>query len=112
MGRQAKPIELSMSIQDVIVRMSEGNPGAITVMTEIIGADPLNGFFKILDLDDMNMRGEQIWVAFKDHCGSDIQKLLDALQDRNPEMVDTVNKQCSARHVAVKHGASNRDFIR
>jgi hypothetical protein len=39
----------------------------------------------------MGMRGSQIWVAYKDHCKCDIAKFRQALIDRDPAMVATVN---------------------
>lgn len=49
------------------------------------------GLMFILDLDDMGMRGSQIWVAWKDHCKCDLEAFKKALQDRDPAMVATVN---------------------
>ncbi len=46
---------------------------------------------KVLALDDMNLRGWQIWVAWKDHCKADMPTFLKALAERDPEMVATVN---------------------
>ena len=42
----------------------------------------MDGIFDILSLDDMNMRGSQIWVAYKDHCGQDIEKFIACIKER------------------------------
>jgi hypothetical protein len=42
---------------------------------------------RLLDLDDMNMRGSQIWVGFKNHCEGEIDVFLDAVKNRDPELV-------------------------
>jgi len=78
------------NIQEAIFEMSEGNPGAVNVLCMLIKDDPM-GFMDILNLDDMNMRGSQIWVAYKDHCKSDIEKLRTCLRDRDVALVETVN---------------------
>lgn len=107
-----KPIDLSMTIVDALVVMSEGNPGSITVMTSIMNEDPVTGFMKIMELDDMNIRGEQIWVAYKGYCESDITKLVKCITERSKAMVAKVNEQCLERYRAVPYGASNPDFVR
>lgn len=91
----------------VFITMSEGNPGALSVLLKL-AEDPM-GLIKIFDLDDMGMRGSQIWVAWKDHCKCDMPTFLKCLQDRDPAMVATVN--ASRGHSpdtppAVTHGAS------
>lgn len=90
----------------LIEKLSEGNPGGLTVLTQILKKDPLDGIMRFLDLDDMNMRGPQIWVGYKDHCGQDIDKFITAVKNRDPDMIQTVNKQCGDRHTAVISGAS------
>lgn len=87
-------IELTMDTMDTIRIMSEGNPGAISVIMKLMENDPDKGIFKILDLDDMNIRGSQIWVGYKDHCGQDLEKFKQAIHDRDPEMVRTINREC------------------
>ena len=89
-----KPISLMGSTQAALIEMSEGNPGAITVLMELIGRDDPSAFMTILNLDDMNMRGSQIWVGFKDHCGEDIEKFAQCVNDRDPDMVKVVNSEC------------------
>jgi len=89
-----KPIDLMGSTQSALIEMSEGNPGAITVLMELIGRDDPLAFMTILDLDDMNMRGSQIWVGFKDYCGEDIEKFAQCVRNRNPDMVEVVNSEC------------------
>jgi len=48
----------------------------------------------LLSLDDMNMRGSQIWVGYKGHCGEDIEKFVQCINDRDSNMVEVVNKEC------------------
>jgi hypothetical protein len=107
MKTQRQPLALTDSGQDLVLKMSEGNPGAISVLMRLLGGDP-QSVMRILDLDDMNMRGSQIWVAFKDYAGQDLGAFTDALVRRAQEMVDKVNEICGAEHKAVRFGGSAR----
>ncbi len=80
------------TMKDFYHLMSEGNPGAITVLGNIMSNDPISGFNTLLHLDDMNIRGSQIWVAFKDYCKKDLSMLVEAVFKRDPKMVSKVNE--------------------
>lgn len=80
-------IELGDSPQDAVVKMSDGNPGAINVMMSIIlkgGAiDPkafLGGLGVILSLDTHGIYGPDIWILFKDVCKQNIGHMLGVLR--------------------------------
>jgi len=92
----------------LLEKMSEGNPGAISVLGRLMIVP--TGLMSILDLDDMNIRGSQIWVAYKDYCGEDIDILTHSLTSRDGDMVKCVNIE-TARHgggvKAVPQGASS-----
>lgn len=97
------------STREVIMMMSEGNPGALNVLIELLKDEM--GLIDILNLDDMGMRGSQIWVAYKNHCKCDLEALKKALRDRDQALVDAVNTLGS--HIpgtpkAVTGGASFR----
>lgn len=86
--------------------MSEGNPGAISVLTKLLTRE--DGIAAMLHLDDMNIRGTQIWIGFKDHCGCDIDKFFEAISTRDEGMVTTINKEGEMGNhaeLAVKSGA-------
>lgn len=99
-----KKIGLHMSSMDVVTIMSEGNPGALRVLIELLSSGPM-GMFDVLSLDDMNMRGPQVWVAYKDFAGEELPKLLGAIKKRDPELVAVVNRH-HGPEVAVTNGAS------
>jgi len=102
-------IVLSEDVLDIMIKMSEGNSGAATVLAYLHG-EPL---VMLLNLDDMNIRGSQIWVGFKDHCNSDIAWFKRAILARDPDMVDTINAVCGGQghEKAVVHGGSLGDGI-
>lgn len=113
---ERKEISISGSLMETIVLLSEGNPGAVTVLAQIIKEKGQEGLFVILDLDDMNIRGSQIWIAYSDYCDQDIDKLIQACESRDEQMVELVNKQGrmgNHGHLAVSSGASGgrRQFI-
>lgn len=89
---ERKKLNATGTMMDVLMEMSEGNPGAISVLAQLLEGNPMDGFTSILALDDMNMRGSQIWVGYKDYCGQDIDKFRAAIKSRDQMMVDTVNE--------------------
>lgn len=98
------------NVGDVLMKMAEGNPGAITVMMNIMKIAGQDGVFYLLHLDDMNIRGTQIWIGYKDYCGEDINKFIECIKGRDKKMVDCINKQGrmgNHEYMAVQHGGSN-----
>lgn len=65
----------NMTIQEVLMVMSEGNVGAVNVLVNMLKNDPF-GFLNILALDSMDIRGEQIWRLYKDCSGENIDKFI------------------------------------
>lgn len=107
-NQNRKEVDLKMTTMDLIVMMSEGNPGALRVLAEIMQTK--NGFLTILNLDDMNIRGTQIWIGYKDHCGQIMDRFMEAIHKREQGMVDCINKvgkQGNHEHLAVTGGASS-----
>ena len=117
-------IVLSEDVLDIMIKMSEGNSGAATVLAYLHGELALLNeppgprgrtglLVMLLNLDDMNIRGSQIWVGFKDHCNSDIAWFKRAILARDPDMVDTINAVCGGQghEKAVVHGGSLGDGI-
>lgn len=100
--------ELSLgTAESMIVEMSEGNPGALDVLVQLFEGP--EDFIVILGLDDMNIRGSQIWVAFKDFADRDAHVLRWSIIDRSPQLVEIVNRESRRGNyatLAVTHGAS------
>lgn len=102
------------SMVAIAIKMAEGNPGAISVIRMILSAQPemsgFQGIMVLLDLDDMNIRGSQIWVAYKDFACENIKTLIDAVQARDGRLVNYLNasKEDCGGHVAVERGGSFR----
>ena len=113
-------IVLSEDVLDIMIKMSEGNSGAATVLTALLAVADYDNYDKnfllVLNLDDMNIRGSQIWVGFKDHCNSDMDWFKRAIMARDPDMVETINAACEGEEKAVvsggswKHGRTGREY--
>ena len=76
-------IELEDSQLDVMMKMSEGNPGALTAMMDIIkeheSIDPqavMGGLGAILILDNWGIYGSSIYVLWNDKCNRDVRTML------------------------------------
>ena len=95
MSKERKPIAHTTSLQEAIVLMCEGNPGALNVCIQIAKATDKSALGTFLRLDAMNIRGSQIWLGYSDYCGRDLEKFLAAIDARDQAMVDYINSQGS-----------------
>ena len=100
-------LELNDSILDVIFKMSNGIPGAIVGITELMKSDDA-GVMLLLGLDDMNIRGSQIWEAYKYLYNEDGKKFAEAIKARDEKMVQFINEEMASvgGEKAVTGGAS------
>ena len=80
-------INLNDSLIDVISKLAEGNPGAITVCMNVLKSaekiDPasaLSAFGPLLLLDSFGFYGPSIWMLFKDVCGENLINMLGVLR--------------------------------
>ena len=71
------------SIKDIIVKMCEGNPGAMQVLVAIMESgstvdpdDIMGGVGKILLLDTFGIYGTDIYILNNDICDRDIAKTI------------------------------------
>lgn len=75
---------------DKIVKLVEGNPGALTVILEFKG---MPEFFLEAVVDyllDVDIKGSQIWVIYKDRFGSDFEAFAKwVLAKMNESGIDT-----------------------
>lgn len=80
-------IELTDSTMTVIMKMSDGNPGAITVLMRMLQEgekiDPdswSGGLSGILALDTHGIYGSKIWMLYKDVCRENLENTLAVLR--------------------------------
>lgn len=80
-------IQLEDSILEIMTKMSEGNPGALTVCMRMYkeGAaiDPQSfcgGVGAIMALDTHGIYGHRIWMLYKDVCRENLESTLAVLR--------------------------------
>ena len=88
-------IKLTDSTMDVVVKMSEGNPGAMNVIMQMLTAnniDPDNamgGLGALLLMDTYGIYGTDIYILNNDICDRDLAKTLAVLRATQMGMFDS-----------------------
>lgn len=85
-------LKLFDSIQDAILKLAEGNPGAVTVLIALAKQDPF-GVVQCFKLDDMKIYGPRIWMLYKNVFRGDIQALYFTLSHNRLKKV-IARKKC------------------
>lgn len=85
-------LELNDTPKDIVLKMSEGNPGAMSVIGQLYMKNPDHFFGVCINLDAMDIRGPKIWLGYKDFCGQDLDKFIEKSLNRCPEMLELINK--------------------
>jgi hypothetical protein len=96
------------TLSELVVTMSEGYSGSEDVLLLIFehARSPLD---VILSLDDMNMRGPQIWHAFHNVCDGRIGELIRRVTEKDARLVAAVNIMTLGEpEQAIQKGASYR----
>jgi len=70
------------STMDLVVKMGEGNPGAMMACMELFKIGP-SGAVTILNLDDIGLYGEKLYMLWNDCCGRDASKVVQVVEARN-----------------------------
>jgi hypothetical protein len=78
-------IKLDDTMLDIFIKMSEGNPGATSVMTQLVKYGLVidgysGGIMDIMHLDAKGIYGSQIWVLYKDVCKESLVNLVALLR--------------------------------
>lgn len=109
----ADRITLNDNAESMIVKLSEGVPGAVAVLVEMLerGAeiDPhsfAGRFSGLLKLDSIRIYGSDIWTLYKRVCDEDIVKTLAVLRAQQLGIIRSENI-----HAAIKGGMLNPDGI-
>lgn len=106
-------IQLTDTTMSVVIKMSEGNPGAMQVLKNILGKaaaiDPDDAFGAlgaILSLDTEDIYGSRIWMLYKDVAGQDLVNMLGLL--RAVQLGYLTNTQL--QH-AIDHGVPEEGWV-
>jgi hypothetical protein len=80
-------IEGTDNVMSMVMKLSEGNPGALTVCMEafqnVAEIDPigaLGGLAPMLSMDTLGIYGSRIWMLYKDVCGERLPYFLAMLR--------------------------------
>jgi len=75
-------IKLEHTMTDILLEMSEGNPGAVAAIMDLLKHSPeidpqgsMGGIGGILSLDTLGIYGSEIYVLWSDKCGRDVRRL-------------------------------------
>jgi len=80
------------STLEAVVKMAQGNPGAINVLMQLLKDESINGALAIYWMDELKIRGWRIWFAFKDCCNQDLYKLYNSLLNQDKDMIQKINE--------------------
>ena len=72
-------ITADMNMQDMLFTMSEGNPGALTCMMQMMNSDPM-ALLDILLFDSLGIYGSKIYMVWNDCCDRDMVKFKETIQ--------------------------------
>lgn len=75
-AKAAKPAPEPTETENMVLNLSKGNPGAITVLAGL--ARVSTKYFAVLAQHQVT--GSKIWCMYKDLCGQDIKKFVAALE--------------------------------
>lgn len=86
-NRNLRIKSLTSTMQECIIIIAEGNPGAVTAMMHIIAEKPKidpdafdGGALFPLDMDQYGFYGSQIWILWKDVCKQEAINLIALLR--------------------------------
>jgi hypothetical protein len=80
-------------IMDMIIRIGNGNPGAIGAMantTRDMKLDSSGALLFLEKIESLSLAGPKIWVAYKDWGGQDTQTFYDGVMSGNKDMLKVV----------------------
>lgn len=106
-------IELTDSPMSAMMKMADGNPGAITVLLKLLeqgeAIDPdaaFGGFANIMSLDTHDIYGSEIWMFYKDLCDQDLINMIGLMRAVQLGFLSE-----SALRSAIQQGAPSADWI-
>jgi hypothetical protein len=116
----ALPEKNRLSLADnpiqAITKMSEGSPGAVTVLVELMKSEPaidpesdLGGIGSIMAMDDLGIYGSHIWILFKDVCKSNVGNVVTLFRATRLGLIDS-QKVVEASRERVEDKAEPFDF--
>lgn len=93
---------IDTEVRDTIIDLAEGNPGAVTVLSQIARQRPNESDDLFDTLAAMNLRGSRIWLGYKDYCGEDLTEFISCVESGDEEMIALINDRSHDRHPDVR----------
>jgi len=101
--------------KDQIGRIVRGIPAAREIVKSII-KDFENAEFDLLHIDDMNLHGSALIIAYEQYCKSSLSKLLELVRERDESLIEFVNdygqKHDDRKYYVVAAGAHLRNQMK
>lgn len=88
--KQGMVTDINDSPLSAILKVGKGNPGALRVLLNINDKMP-HGLAFIIKLDEMGIRGSDIWLGFKDYCKQDLHKFYTLVMEGDEGMQEFIN---------------------
>ena len=108
-------ITITMTVQESIIAIAEGHPGAIKACCELLNHGPSidpdsagSGIGPILDMDEFKIYGEKIYILWNDVCNCDVIKMIALLRAYQLGQLAGVN--LPAIYYAIDHRGEGLDF--
>lgn len=79
------------TFQENAIALSQGNPGAATVLGKLSEHSITKADEVMQALDKMNLFGPRIWLAYKDYAEKDLDVFITAVLSSDPELIELVN---------------------
>jgi len=101
-------LKLNDTVRDVLLKLADGNPGAMNVIAQLLAKE--DGLLHVLKLDDLEIYDSLIWLCYKDLLGSDIDKLYNLLKTNKLEeaIKETIETDANFKRVWEYHVARIR----
>ena len=65
---------MNQQTMDLIIKISEGIPGALSILAKCVNRDDLPRILAYLE--GTETVGSEIWTLYKDQCGQDLEKFV------------------------------------
>lgn len=103
---------LTDSLQDIIIKLSEGNPGAMSFIFEIIKYqenNPIKLVEEFLTIDSMHLYGSHLYMLWNDCCNRDVEKSLKII--KGYRLGNIKDSDIKERIINVSYGISFDDLL-
>lgn len=81
-------------MQSWIVKMADGNIGALSMILDIMESHVVRGFVALQRMEMLDIKGEKLYLIWNDCCFRDLNKTIDVMLERSKEeLLDHIDMQ-------------------